>query len=64
MVAIDEAKPQEQPPRRFEIKRVDQLLAKQPHGRRAQQDDALLVQPDDPLIGPKIEDLTQMVSFQ
>ena len=64
VVPVGVAKPQEQAPRRFEPERVDELLAQQAHGRRAQDDDALLVQPDDALVRPKIEELRQMVGFQ
>ena len=40
--------------------RVDELLAQQAHRRRAQDDDALLVQPDDALIRPEIEQLGEV----
>ena len=40
--------------------RVDELLSQQAHRGRAQDDDALLVQPDDALIGPEIEELGEL----
>ena len=64
MVAVRVAKPQEQAPCRFEAERVDEFLAQQTHGRGAEQDDALLVQADDALIRPKIEQFREMVGFQ
>ena len=49
---------------RLEPQRVDELLAQQAHGRRAQDDDALLVQPDDALIGTEIEHLGEVEVLQ
>ena len=63
MVSVGVAKPQEQAPRRLESQRVDEFLAQQAHGRGAEQDDALLVQADDALIRPKIEQLRQMMGL-
>ena len=63
MVPVGVAKPQEQAPCCFEAERVDEFLAQQPHGRGAEQDDALLVQADDALIRPKIEQLRQMMGL-
>ena len=42
-------------PRRFESKGVDQLFLQQSHGRRTQDDDTLLVQPDDPLVRAEVQ---------
>ena len=64
VVAIGVAKPQEQAPAVSKPERVDELLPQQPHGGGAEKDDALLVQTDDALIRPKIEELREMVGFQ
>ena len=40
--------------------RIDQLLAQQAHRGRAQDHHALLMQPDDALIGTKIEEFRQL----
>ena len=45
---------------RFESKGIDQLFPQQSHGRRTQDDDTLLVQPDDALIGAKIQQFREM----
>jgi hypothetical protein len=45
---------------RLYSQRIDQLLAKKAHCRRAQDDDTLIVQPDDPFIRPEVEELGQM----
>ena len=60
MVSVRVAKPQHQAPRGLEPQRVDEFFAQQPHGSGAQDDDALLVQADDALIRPEIEDLSDM----
>ena len=39
----------------FEPERVDELLSHEAHRGRAEDDDTLLVQSNDPLIGPEIE---------
>jgi len=58
-VCIPEA--QEQSPRGLDAQRVDEFLAQEAHGRRAEDDDALLVQPDDALIGSEINELREVV---
>ena len=60
VVTVRVAKPQHQAPRRLEPERVDELLAQQAHGRRAQDDDALLVQADDALVGAEIQNLAEV----
>jgi hypothetical protein len=45
---------------RFESKRIDQLFPQQSHGCRTQDDDPLLVQPDDPFIGTEIQQFREM----
>ena len=57
VVPVRIPKPQHQAPRGLESQRVDELLAQQAHGGRAQDDDPLLMQPDDALIWAEIENL-------
>ena len=64
VIPVGVAEPQQQAPRRLESQRVDELLAQQAHRRRAEDDDALLVQPDDALIGPKVQELGQIVVLE
>jgi hypothetical protein len=45
---------------RLETKGINELPAQQTHGGRTQNDDALFVQPDDALIRPEIENLSQV----
>src|SRR5688572_10899037 len=63
VIPIGESEAQEDSPRGLESQRVDELFAEQPHSRRAQDDDSLLVQADDPLVGPKLEELSEMVAL-
>jgi hypothetical protein len=63
VVPVRVAKPQEQAPRRLEPERVDEFLAKKAHSRGTEQDDTLLVQADDALIGTNIEELRQMMGL-
>ena len=60
MIPVSEPESKQQSPRRLESERVDELLAQQSHGRRAQDHDALFVQPDNALIGTKIQELREM----
>ena len=55
VVAVGEAEPKQDAPRGLQSERVDELLAHQAHRGRAQDDDSLLVQADDALIRPEIE---------
>ena len=55
VVAVGEPEPKEDAPSGLKPERVDELLSHEAHGGRAQDDDALLVQSNDALIGPKIE---------
>ena len=64
VVPVRVAKPQHQASCCLEPQRVDELLAQQAHGGRAQDDDALLVQPDDALIGAEIENLGEVEVLQ
>ncbi len=47
-------------PGRFEAKGIDQLFPQQSHGRRTQDDDTLLVQPDDPFIRAEVQQFREM----
>ena len=60
VIAVSETESKQQSSRRLESERVDELFAEQPHGCRAQDDDALFVQPDNALIGTKIQELREM----
>jgi hypothetical protein len=60
VVAVGKAESQQYAARRFDAERVDELLAHETHRRRAEDHHALLVQPDDPLIGAKIQQLGQV----
>ena len=55
VVSVCEPEPKQDAPRGLQPERVDELLAHEAHRGRAQDDDALLVQSNDALIGPKIE---------
>ena len=55
MVPVCEPEPKQDAPRRLQPERVDELLSHQAHRGRAQDDDSLLVQANDALIRPKIE---------
>jgi hypothetical protein len=48
----------------LETERIDQLFAEKSHRCRTEDDDALLVQPDDPLIWTKVEQFCQMQIVQ
>ena len=60
MVAVGKAETKQNAPRRFESKRIDELLPHEAHGGRAEDDHALLVQTDDPLVGTKVQELGEM----
>ncbi len=45
---------------RFESKGIDQLFPQQSHGCRTQDDDTLLVQPDDPFIRAEVQQFREM----
>ena len=64
MIAIRITKAQKEASCRFKSQGVDELFAQQAHGGRAQDDDTLLVQPDDAQIGPKIEHLRKIEMLQ
>jgi hypothetical protein len=60
VVAVGESEPKEDAARRLEPQGVDELLAHQAHRGGAQDDDPLLVRPDDALIGAEVEQLGEM----
>ena len=60
MIPVRVPEPQQQAPRGLESQRVDELLPQQAHRRRAQDDDALLMQADDALIRAKIEQFSEI----
>lgn len=60
VISVGEPKPKEDAAGGVQPQRIDQLLAHEAHRRRAEDDDALLVQPNHPLIGPKVEQLGEV----
>jgi hypothetical protein len=60
VVSVCEAEPKQDAPRGLQPERVDELFAHEAHRSRAQDDDSLLVQSNDALIGPKIEQFREM----
>ena len=63
VVSVGEPEPNRYPSGCLEAQRVDQLFAKQSHRRRADNDDTLIVQPDNSLIRPKIEEFCEVQVF-
>jgi len=55
VVAVCVPEPQHQSSRRLQSQRINELLFEEPHGGGAQNDDALLMEPDNPLIGTEVE---------
>ena len=55
VVSVGEPEPKQDAAGRLQPERVDELLSHEAHRGRAEDDDALLVQPNDALIRPKIE---------
>jgi len=64
VVPVRVSEPEHQPSRRLESQGINELPAQQTHGGRTQNDDALFVQPDDALIRPEIENLSQVEVLQ
>ena len=60
VISVGEPEPNRYPPGRLETQRIDQLFAKESHRRRADDDDTLIVQPDNPLVRPKIEQFCEV----
>ena len=60
VIAVRKSKSHQEPARRVDAERVDQFLAQEAHGRRAENDHALLVQTDDALVGAKVEQFGQL----
>jgi hypothetical protein len=57
VIAVGEPESNRHASGRLESERIDQFLAQEPHRRGAEDDDALVVQADDPLIRTKVEHL-------
>ena len=57
VIPVRVPKPQHEASSGLQPQGIDQLLAQQTHGGRAEDDDPLLVQPDDALIRAKVENL-------
>ena len=55
VISVCEAEPKQDAARCVQPQRIDELLSHEAHRGRAEDDDALLVQPNDALIRPKIE---------
>src|SRR4051794_31010542 len=60
VVPIGETEAHQEAASRFRPERIDQFLSQQAHGGRAEDDHSLLVEPNDALIGPKVEELRQL----
>jgi hypothetical protein len=60
VIAVREAKPHEKAARGFGPEGVDQLFSQQAHRGRTEDDDSLLVQPDNTFIRPKIEQFDEL----
>ena len=60
VIAIGETEAHEKAARRLRPQRVDQLLPKQSHSRRAEDDDPLLVEPDDAFVRTEFEQFGQL----
>ena len=63
VVSVGEPEPYRDSSGCFEAQRVDQLFAKEPHRRRAEDDDTLIVEPENPLIRTKIEQFCEVQVF-
>ena len=64
VIPVRKAEPEHKTPRGLDAQCVNQLFAQQPHGRGTENDDALLVQPDDALIRTEIEHLGEIEGLQ
>jgi hypothetical protein len=60
VISVGEPESNRDPSGSLKAQRIDQLFAEEAHGRRAQNDDSLLVQSDNPLIGPKVEQFCEV----
>lgn len=60
VITVRVSEPQHDPARNLGADRVDEFLADETHGRRAQDHDALFVQPDDAQIGSEIQHLSNL----
>ena len=60
MVSVGVPEPNRHASRRFESKGIDQLFPQQSHGCRTQDDDTLLMQPDDAFVRAEVQQLREM----
>jgi hypothetical protein len=60
VVSIGKPEANRQPPGCLEAQRIDQLFAKESHRRRTQNDDTLIVKPDNSLIRTEIEQFREV----
>ena len=60
MIPLREPEPNRHASGGLQAQRIDQLLPQQTHRRRAENDDPLLVQADDSLIRPEIEEFCEV----
>ena len=60
VVPVRETESHEEAASGLRPQRIDQLLSQQAHGGRAEDHHSLLLEPNDALIGPKIEELRQL----
>ena len=60
MVSVCKPEPKQDAASCLQAERVDELLSHQAHRGRAEDHDALLVQPNNALVGPKIEQLGEV----
>jgi hypothetical protein len=60
VIPVSEPEPNRNASGGFDSQGIDELFPHKPHGRRAENDDTLLVQPDDPLIWAEIEQFCEV----
>ena len=63
VIAIGESEAEHQATSRLDAECVDKLFSQQPHRRRAQDHDALLMEPDNALVRPKVEQFGELKRF-
>jgi hypothetical protein len=63
VIAIGESETKHQPTSRLDAECVDQLFSQQSHRRRAQDHDALVIEPDNALVRAKVEQFGELKRF-
>ena len=63
VIAIGESETQHQATSGLDAERVNQFFSHQPHRRRAQNHHALVMEPDDALVRPKVEQFGELKRF-